>query len=54
MILLRIMILRLIFLIDVLGVRNCENTLARNTGHKCLEVKGDKISIWSLIFLITF
>jgi hypothetical protein len=39
------MILRLICLIDVLGVKNCEKTLARNTGHKCLEVEGDKISI---------
>ena len=49
MIMLRIMILKLIGLIDVLGVRNCEKTLAGKAGQKCLEVEDGKILIWSLI-----
>jgi hypothetical protein len=47
MILLRIMILKLI---DVLGVRNYEKTLAGNTRKKCLEVEDGEISMWSSHF----
>jgi len=44
------MILKLIDLIDVLGVRNYEKTLAGNTRKKCLEVEDGEISMWSSHF----